>query len=354
MFDGKVGVRNVRAGGNKKDLVGVEEARKLREKRALEKQRFNAAVKIQSQYRSFSCRWKHLSTLRADFDTKMKNISGIKAVFQQRNLPFSVPLDTILPLIELFVLFHNHSMDGDRRIFLEKLLIESYHNISNTFNYADRLCVDSFLVKDLSWSHNRLLFQIRKLCGIAMESLRRSCVTVDSNKSLATAAHFEADLSFLDSLSHTPELSSSISFISRTWREKCTEAESSNPQPRNDYEILQVRQAMLQLLIASSISHKSTEIFRSLLMERSINVVSNAADVEEQGRQKMRIDRVTGMLVRFLGTALSVLDGTVAAVRAEHHSLNIIHNEGFIYLCNSHQVLYYCIVVVATYHDNSR
>ena len=108
MFDGKFkGSRIVSAGG-KRSASGTDKnalldnARKQREERLIERKRQHACIKIQSFYRQLSTQRKESNKFCHDIDRKLLDINRIEAAFQTRGTHFNVPLDVLLPMIKAY------------------------------------------------------------------------------------------------------------------------------------------------------------------------------------------------------------------------------------------------------------
>jgi hypothetical protein len=105
MFDGKIRQRPVSAAGSsKKDTSTkslVENARKLREHRLEEKQKLNAALKIQSLCKGHETRKKFRKSVFDELQQKLDGIQKIQSLFSSRNQIFHIPVATLIVVIRL-------------------------------------------------------------------------------------------------------------------------------------------------------------------------------------------------------------------------------------------------------------
>lgn len=122
MFDGKVTSRKVDIGGKrvKTDTKNVlDQARKQREQRAIERQRAQAARTIQARFRGYSARMRTKREARAAFTKKMGDIRGLKHVLSMKGVAFIVPSDALSQLASQLLYFCDPSTDAT---FVEELL----------------------------------------------------------------------------------------------------------------------------------------------------------------------------------------------------------------------------------------
>jgi hypothetical protein len=107
MFDGRVrGSRMVSSSGKKRESdkgAFMENTRKQREDRAVERKKLNAIVKLQAFIRRLSVQVKTVFDLKLELDKKISNVTNIKAAFLARGSRFNVPLDVLLPIFRTFI-----------------------------------------------------------------------------------------------------------------------------------------------------------------------------------------------------------------------------------------------------------
>lgn len=80
----------------------MENTRKQREDRAVERKKLNAIVKLQAFIRRLSVQVKTVFDLKLELDKKISNVTNIKAAFLARGSRFNVPLDVLLPIFRTF------------------------------------------------------------------------------------------------------------------------------------------------------------------------------------------------------------------------------------------------------------
>eukprot|EP01041_Mallomonas_annulata_P005732 gene5732-11590_t len=138
MFNGKVRERVVRISGQKKEQEKnqfIENTRKQREERKLERLRIDSAIKIQSTIRGWLTRKQFLSRLRLSFDAELRKIDTLKAVFASRKATFNVPIAIVLTLLRSVNIFFKLDTDTDRLYQIRRLLSESLSHTDTNFNF---------------------------------------------------------------------------------------------------------------------------------------------------------------------------------------------------------------------------
>jgi len=154
MFTGSIRDRKVsgvlKRGSNNKDTF-LEETRKKREERAINKAKDNASIIIQSYYRSYSIRIKYNNTITNDFNKKINDIIKIKNIFLLKNVNFLVPIDTLISIIRLYII----SIKNYKRI--DRYQCNLFNNINNiqTLLYIQSLLLES--INSIE-QHNILLY----------------------------------------------------------------------------------------------------------------------------------------------------------------------------------------------------
>lgn len=115
MFDGKVrGSRMVSSAGKKRESdksAFMENTRKQREDRAVERKKLNAIVKLQAFIRRLNIQAKTLLNLTLELDKKVSNVISIKSAFLARGTQFNVPLDVLLPIFRIFIFIFGKDKD---------------------------------------------------------------------------------------------------------------------------------------------------------------------------------------------------------------------------------------------------
>jgi hypothetical protein len=220
MFDGKVGSgrkvtytsKKASTTKNKKDFV--EDTKRLREARALERLRNISATKIQKTLRGGSSRSRLFHELRSAFDQKLVEIRRVSDALLQRNIVFNVPVDVLVSLLHsvLFLLAHgNHdkSRMGDkasdnsmchRVIAIQKLLIDSLHrpaeaavnvlysifipslSSSSSSDMHTQTAAAAHLAAAVCTPQQTTLYRLRALCAFSCSAFVRIAVHPDQAK----------------------------------------------------------------------------------------------------------------------------------------------------------------------------
>ena len=113
MFDGKVqtsqryGVKSRRQNSSQTRGNVIEQARKEREARALEKQKQQAAVRIQCLARKSLSNQKFHNMLRQEFDTSTGNINKMSILVKKVGKSFHVPSAVMIKLLRMFLTLSN-------------------------------------------------------------------------------------------------------------------------------------------------------------------------------------------------------------------------------------------------------
>jgi len=154
MFTGSIRDRKVsgvlKRGSNNKDTF-LEETRKKREERAINKAKDNASIIIQSYYRSYSIRIRYNNTITNDFNKKINDIIKIKNIFILKNVNFLIPIDTLILIIRLYII----SIKNYKRI--DRYQCNLFNNINNiqTLLYIQNLLLESINAIE---QHNIILY----------------------------------------------------------------------------------------------------------------------------------------------------------------------------------------------------
>ena len=156
MFTGSIRDRKVsgvlKRGSNSKDTF-LEETRKKREERAINKARDNASIIIQSYYRSYSIRIRYNNTITSDFNKKINDIIKIKNIFILKNVNFLIPIDTLVLIIRLYII----SIKNYKRIDRYQCNLFNNSNNIQTLLYIQNLLLESINAIE---QHNIILYYI--------------------------------------------------------------------------------------------------------------------------------------------------------------------------------------------------
>eukprot|EP01038_Epipyxis_sp_PR26KG_P007199 gene7199-9826_t len=191
MFDGKVGSnRTVSAAGRTRGVLSVEDAKKQREIRALEKKRNSASIKIQAIVRGLLTRSKVSWKLTEELRKKLLDIYTLQQVFIQKQLPpFSPPVDSLVGIFRLILL-----ISSTKRIIDSKLCIDTLNILSQClshpnpqFNIIHYLTPTSNNQKNdeislehlFSTGYQRVLFQISKIVALALKEYMNDNIAFD-------------------------------------------------------------------------------------------------------------------------------------------------------------------------------
>lgn len=186
MFDGKIGSRVVNFGGTRKEAdkktskALLDESRKQRELRAIQKTKNEAACRIQAKIRMRLTRKKSVVAFRALFDKKVTDISKLKSVFAVKNAVFNVPLTIIDSLLHSFLFFYEYSVDNDRLVVLVDLLFDSINCENGPFNYLVDASQSSNWQVSFYRFENTKLMRLKKFCALCLQSF----ITVNSTASV--------------------------------------------------------------------------------------------------------------------------------------------------------------------------
>ena len=128
-FDGKVSkvkpVRGSKGVSTASTQTLVENARRLREQRAEEKQRTSAATSIQRRIRGIIVRQNVYKNLQLDYANRLSGIVKINAHFLSLNRVFVVPTESIWALLRLFTVMQ--SIYGTRTASYDRQLHEIFN-----------------------------------------------------------------------------------------------------------------------------------------------------------------------------------------------------------------------------------
>lgn len=167
MFTGKVREeRKVTLGGKKRNADQknnkeiVDEARKLREIRAIERLRLESSIKIQRVTRGFIIRKHFFSSLQSEFDSKVSYINKLEDVFKAKKAVFVVPNESLLSLANQLIWFSNYN----------ESCVSYYTNSSSSLKGT----------KNNSNSYNTINNNDRRL--IALQSLLTNSINSDQSK----------------------------------------------------------------------------------------------------------------------------------------------------------------------------
>lgn len=210
MFTGELKDRRVsgltkRNSSNSKDAF-LQETRKKREERAIQKLKENASITIQSYYRGYSSRIKTKNDAKNDFNKKITDISKIKSIFKiNKGLTFLVPNDSLIKLFQIYLIslkcprlkdkFNNTVFKFNQHIEslinIQNLLLESFHavdqqqnillNCSNMINEYNQNepSFDTRLTTLIS------IFQIRDILQLTMLYLENYFTNYDRSNMIA-------------------------------------------------------------------------------------------------------------------------------------------------------------------------
>ena len=167
MFDGKVGsARQVSIGGRKggraekksvKDFVN--DTRKQREARALDRLRNQSAVKIQSKVRQIVAKYRLHQLLRERFDSIVENIAHERTQLQ---------LKTIDEAVKLILVFFHRSQDLERLAAVFDKIAQTNLECSGEYN-ASYLSINNIdLNVPLYEDPNKRLLHLCRLSGLAI------------------------------------------------------------------------------------------------------------------------------------------------------------------------------------------
>lgn len=139
MFDGKVGGTRTISSGNRKDTKAttkdlVEKAKKEREQRAIQRQRNDAAKKLQAFVRKYLSQKKTFAFFREQFDKKMQEIQGYKALLKSKGANFITPSKVLLHLLCQLTFFFRDYSDQLRVRQLQNLVIGSLESTETMYN----------------------------------------------------------------------------------------------------------------------------------------------------------------------------------------------------------------------------
>ena len=128
-FDGKVSkvkpVRGSKGISTASTQTLVENARRLREQRAEEKQRTSAAISIQRRIRGVIIRRNVYKNLQLDYANRLSGIVKINAHFSSLNRVFVVPTESIWALLRLFTVMQ--TICGTRTASYDRQLHEIFN-----------------------------------------------------------------------------------------------------------------------------------------------------------------------------------------------------------------------------------
>ena len=222
MFTGAIKDRNVsgllkRNTGTSKDSF-LEETRKKREERAIQKAKDNACIKIQSHYRSYNSRLKLKNSVKGEFEKKITDIKKIKSIFLIKSVSFIVPTDALITIFRLYLVSLKSSKINDRFycnlfdsiqnvesfVYIQSLLLESLNAIEqhNIMSYCCNLLTDCnqnnswheiLLTNSKALILTSILFQLRDILKLTVLYLehyftnRRNIVSIDESINLLRA-----------------------------------------------------------------------------------------------------------------------------------------------------------------------
>jgi hypothetical protein len=150
MFDGKVNNRKVAFIGKKKEVVGIDAAKKLRELRALEKKRNSASQNIQKIVRSKIVRARTLAHFRREFD--------------KDSYEGSEKQDVLWNKIAFLTFVYDECKDLDRLLTLLKLT--NFHpTIISKLDFFDQFSTKTYVYK--------------KFIGIILDTLSNENVNIN-------------------------------------------------------------------------------------------------------------------------------------------------------------------------------
>lgn len=137
-FDGKVKSRVVSSNINKKDTKRedlVDNIRKQREIRNLDKKRLTASNLILNSYRCYLQRKHSYFNVAKTFTQQIEQIKVLRELFRSQNKSFNVPIQQLVYLCRSLTYIYDFSMDVSNIQFLAVLLMESINNNSNNYEF---------------------------------------------------------------------------------------------------------------------------------------------------------------------------------------------------------------------------
>jgi hypothetical protein len=138
MFDGESKQRVVKAGGRKRDLSRnhlIEDSRRQREERVLEKKRIAAAVVIQKHVRRYLSQQGVMRDFKASLDQQLKTITKITSIMPD----FCVPSETVLLLIRYSVHSNTRRINPESWNTILAILVKSLRSIKPSLNLSSLL-----------------------------------------------------------------------------------------------------------------------------------------------------------------------------------------------------------------------
>jgi hypothetical protein len=186
MFDGKVrGSRMVSSSGKKRESdkgAFMENTRKQREDRAVERKKLTAIVKLQAFIRRLGVQAKTMFDLKLELDKKISNVVNIKAAFLARGTRFNVPLDVLLPIFRGFIFIFRKDKaccdvrsdnDSLRRISSVFLLFQDALNVRVPGSFNPFLKVTEEIVSKSDYNmHRPWEYQVLQLSSISICCVR--------------------------------------------------------------------------------------------------------------------------------------------------------------------------------------
>jgi hypothetical protein len=195
MFDGKIGgSRKVDYGGKrvKTDARNViDQTRKQREQRAIERQRNQAVVIIQTLYRRYITLKHSQTSLRTGFDKKINDIKVLKHMLASKGINFVVPADNLGVLISQLSYFFTEAVDTERLDALQGLVVDSLSTSDNNLNYLTSISTTAQVMR----CHPRLI-RLSKLLSLQLRAFHYLTTRGQSSAFMDIFQHIMQHLSY--------------------------------------------------------------------------------------------------------------------------------------------------------------